>query len=307
MIARRGLAALSAAALATLATLPAHAQQTTFYLDRIQISGAPDDGFAVFRPRLYPRTRFYGMAALGYTLNPLRKETVTDDPQTLREVGNPVQNQLIAYLVAGAEIAGTVGVSVALPIALFQDGSSPAGFTEHNVGDGFGVKTADVHDLRLDARVPIYHSNNGKFHWGLGAAIWLPVGDQFSFDGDGQTTGYPYTALEYDFDRFVLAGTIGPQFRPTRAIDNANGDLFLGSDLRWALGGYLPLRDGKYRIGLELFGNTGITSERVNGTTLATESKFFAARTPIPSGSCREGWRWTRSVESGPWLALARG
>ena len=51
---------------------PARAQQPLFYLDRLQISGAPDDGFAVFRPKMHEETRYYAMAALGFTYNPLR-------------------------------------------------------------------------------------------------------------------------------------------------------------------------------------------------------------------------------------------
>jgi outer membrane protein OmpA-like peptidoglycan-associated protein len=278
MISLRGLAAALAAAVVAFATVPAHAQQKTFYLDRIQMSGAPDDGFTVPRPRLYPKTRFYGMAALGYSLNPLRKETVTDDPQALRSVEDPVQHQIITYLTAGAEIAGRLGLSASLPIALFQSGGDPGSLTSQGVGDGFGTNTADFMDLRLEARLPLVHSASGKFHWGVGGAIWLPTGNHFALAGDDGVTGYPYTNLEFDFSKFFLAFTIGPHFRPTSAIDNTAGALFLASDLRWALGGYVPIRDGKYQVGLELWGTTGITSERINGTSPDTESKFFKSK-----------------------------
>ena len=47
-LARRTIAgAVLAAGLFT--TVQATAQEQTFYLDRIQISGAPDDGFTVWR------------------------------------------------------------------------------------------------------------------------------------------------------------------------------------------------------------------------------------------------------------------
>jgi len=44
------LAALAAVVVTLLAAGTARAQQQTFYLDRIQISGAPDDGVVVWRP-----------------------------------------------------------------------------------------------------------------------------------------------------------------------------------------------------------------------------------------------------------------
>ena len=58
----------------------AHAQSGYFYLDRAQISGAPDDGFMVWRPYMSEKTRFYANAILGYSHNPLRNDTVTNDP-----------------------------------------------------------------------------------------------------------------------------------------------------------------------------------------------------------------------------------
>jgi outer membrane protein OmpA-like peptidoglycan-associated protein len=53
----------------------------------------------------------------------------------------------------------------------------------------------------------------------------------------------------------------------------------LGSDLRWTIGGYVPLRDNKYQVGLELWGTTGISSEPINGIdTSKTQSKFFRGK-----------------------------
>jgi OmpA-OmpF porin, OOP family len=278
MIGRYVSAAALGAALVATVSVPARAQQTTFYLDRIQISGAPDDGYTVFRPRIWDKNRFYGMVALGYTLNALRKDTVTNDQQALGAIDNPVQHQLISYLIAGAQIAGRVGVSLALPIALLQSGGDAGALTANNVGDGFGVNTADFYDLRVDARVPMYHSPNDRFHFGMGAAFWIPTGNQFALAGDGQTTGYLYTAFEYDFDKFFLAGTLGPHYRPSRAIANTNGALFLGSDLRWNLGGYVPLRENKYQVGLELWGTTGISSEPIDSASGRTQNKFFRGK-----------------------------
>ncbi|HOU93212.1 MAG TPA: cell envelope biogenesis protein OmpA, partial [Polyangiaceae bacterium] len=98
MVHARRVIAGSVVVAGLLAALPASAQDRTFYLDRIQISGAPDDGFTVWRPYLHEKTRLYGSLTLGYSQNPLRDETVTDDPDILRDIKNPVANQLMTYL-----------------------------------------------------------------------------------------------------------------------------------------------------------------------------------------------------------------
>ena len=65
---RRGQRALSLAfaGAALLAPGLASAQIRTFYLDRLAIAGAPDDGVALWRPEMADKTRFYGQLALGF-------------------------------------------------------------------------------------------------------------------------------------------------------------------------------------------------------------------------------------------------
>ncbi len=260
-------------ALAALAVLllpaPARAQSRTFYLDRAQISGQPDDGFMVWRPYLHDKTRFYGMAALGYTLNPLRNETVVDGARNQQRIENPVKHQLITYLSAGMEVAGRASFNVALPIAAYQvTGEDPA---KYQVGGGLDAKKVSTHDLRLDSRVKLHESDNRKFRLGFGGALFVKTGDPQSYTSDDQSSGFVYGSTEYDFGKFIISGMVGPHFRPNRSIGGANGALFLGSELRWALGAYVPLRDGRIRLGAELWGTTGL--KKVEG-----HSTFFTQR-----------------------------
>jgi hypothetical protein len=74
-------------------TLPARAQSGYFYLDRAQISGAPDDGFMVFRPYVDKSMRAYGGIALGYAHNTLRAESVTKEGVLQNEIDNLVKGQ----------------------------------------------------------------------------------------------------------------------------------------------------------------------------------------------------------------------
>ena len=235
----------------------AHAQSGTFYLDRAQISGAPDDGFMVWRPSLAPKTRFYANGILGFTLNPLRADTVTADPVTQSKIDNPVEGQLTAYLSAGTEIANRLSLNLMIPLTVLQiTGNDPSG---QGVGTG-GIGDAKVllNDIRLDARIRSWETDNHLLKIGGGAAMWLPTGNTNAFGGDGQVTGYLYGAAEFNFGKFFIAGNLGPQFKPERSIGGVRGALFVASELRYSGGLYMPLRDGRVRLGGELWGTTGI-------------------------------------------------
>ena len=256
----------AAAALACwLATATAHAQSGTFYLDRAQISGAPDDGFMVWRPYLSEKTRFYANAILGYSHNPLRSDTVTDNPTAQSRIDNPVEGQLTTYLSAGTEIANRLSVNLMIPLTVLQiTGNDPQ---SQGVGTG-GIGDAKVmlNDIRLDARVRSWETDNHLLRLGGGGAFWIPAGNTDAFGSDGQATGYLYGSAEFNFGKFFLAGNLGPQFRPERSIGGTNGALFLASEIRYSGGLYLPLRDGRVRLGGELWGTTGLTESAGHGT-----------------------------------------
>ncbi|MEP7052144.1 MAG: thrombospondin type 3 repeat-containing protein, partial [Pseudomonadota bacterium] len=268
------LVAAAAAAGTCFAAGSAHAQSGTFYLDRAQISGAPDDGFMVWRPYLSEKSRFYANAILGYSHNPLRAGTVTDDPTAQSKIDNPVEGQLTAYLSVGTEIANRLSLNLMLPITALQiAGDDPS---EQSIGTGgIGDSRALLNDMRLDARVRSWETDNHLLRVGGGAALWLPTGNANAFGGDGQVTGYLYGSAEFNFGKFFLAGNLGPQFRPERSIGGTNGALFLASEIRYSGGLYLPLRDGRVRLGGELWGTTGIESAGGQSTFLTGKNTDF--------------------------------
>lgn len=254
---QRAFALLAALGLVLSVALPAHAQSGYFYLDRAQISGAPDDGFTVFRPYMSRATRFYGTAALGYSLNPLRTETVTDNGSLQAQIENPVAGQLILYPSLGVQLFNRLGASVTLPVAVLSlTGKDPQGL---GVGTGgIGDHPTAAHDVRFDLRVRSFETDDGVARFGGGLAVFAPTGDAVAFASDDQVTGWLFGSAEFNFDEFFLAGHIGPHFRPERSIGGDAGTLALGSELRWAFGAYVPLREGRLRVGGELFGSTGI-------------------------------------------------
>ena len=269
--------AIAGAVLATglLTAAGAEAQERTFYLDRAQLSGAPDDGFTVWRPYKHPETRFYGQFALGWTLNPLHDRTVidgsTDDGQDLlRAVGNTVTTQVITYLSIGTEVASRVGVNVMLPIGLYMAGEDPAN-TGLTGAPNAPLTTAALHDLRLDARLALWEK--GKLRLGLGGALWLPTGNQDSFAGDDMGTGALFPSFEYDFGDFLIAGHLGPHFRPQRGITGS--PLQVATELRWAFGAYMPLQEDKIRLGAELWGSEGIQNSNGEDSSFTGRNTDF--------------------------------
>lgn len=253
------------------ATRPASAQARNFYLDRAQLSGAPDDGFMVWRTYMSERTRFYASGALGFTLNPLQDTVVTDNGGVQQDMENPVQTQTIAYLGAGAQVASRVGFNIMLPV-VFQTLGADA--TALGVGNGSNASAVAVHDVRLDARVRTWESDDHRFRIGGAAALWLPTGNARSYASDGQTTGGLFGTAEFDFKKFLLAGMIGPHFRPDLSIPGDRAVLGITGETRFAGGAYLILREGRLRIGGELWGTTGLPGAE----NYRHEATFFKGR-----------------------------
>jgi len=258
----------------------ARAQSTTFYMDRAQISGAPDDGYMVWRPYLYEKTRYYAQLSLGYIHNPLRKTSATASEAASRDMPDLVTGQLVTYMSIGTEVAGWFGVNVSQPISLDTFYGAQYSSTVPNRPDFTASDKMGLHDTRVDARVKAYQSNDRKTRFGVGAAVFLPTGNSAgAVAGDEATTAYLYLSGEHNFGDWMLAGNIGPHFRPHRSLvssqDNNISTLTIGNELRWSLGAYVPLRDDRVRLGLELWGTTGM--EKID----ATQTLFGSQNTDV--------------------------
>jgi len=234
----------------------AEAQDKTFYLDRLQIAGAPGDGVAIWRPDAGP-TRFFGQFGLGFSLNPLRVDNHVDDLDKAETLaGPPVANQLAAYLTAGAEILERGSVQVTLPLALYQSGN-PTGNSAVGLNQNVNMGAFAPMDLRLDGRIVAFRTEDRSFKLAARAAAFLPLGDEFSFAGDRETWANVGIAAEYDAKRVFVALNAGLSFRPTAKLH----ELTVGRELTYGVGAYVPLMDDKLRVGAELFGSVGLLPE----------------------------------------------
>lgn len=282
---RRTVATLAGASALACASTSA-AQQKTFHLDRLEMPGAPEDGAVLFRPVTNQRTIFFGQLGLGYQLRPLRTSTITSDSATLeRSSSTVIQDQFAVYGNAGFQVLDRATLALAFPWYPIQTGENP----QYVGGGGVpspGTNTTTVvqtggpgaGDLRLDLRAVIGRSEDRKSAWGAQVSVFFPTGTTANFGGDAKTGGMLLVNGETRVKFLVLVGNMGVQFRPRHAINDPNADngVGVGNELRWAAGAFIPLKDGKYRLGGTIFGQTGIESDRIIGDT------FFNKRnTPI--------------------------
>jgi outer membrane protein OmpA-like peptidoglycan-associated protein len=253
----------------------AQAQQKTLYLDRLSVGGAPDDGIAIWRPYEAPKSRFFAQMGLGLTLRPLRASTVaTDNNPRLRQFNNAVVgSQFIDYATVGAEVAGRAAFLVTLPFTLFQSGTDPAPLGVRGVGD---LQPFALLDARLDFRGTVYRTEDRKWLFGAGMSFWIPTGSRFSYGGDGATSTALNLSVETYVREVIVAVNTGLHWRPTGVV----GELAVGDEWTLGVGGWLPLREGKYRVGGSIVMSTG--TESLRGQSGVEKSTFFSARnTPI--------------------------
>jgi OmpA-OmpF porin, OOP family len=282
----RAAIAVFAGSAAALSVSTAEAQQKTFHLDRLEMPGAPDDGLAIFRPVTNQRTIFFGQLGLGYQLRPLRTSTVTSDPSTLdRSSSTVIQDQFAVYGNTGFQLLDRATVALAFPWYPIQTGENPNYATAGGVPTPGASRTTVVQtggpaagDFRLDLRGVIARSEDRKSAFGAQVSVFLPSGSTANFGGDDKAGGMVLVNAETQVKFLVLVANTGLVFRPRHAINDpvAESGLGVGNEWRWAVGGFIPLKDGKYRIGGTIFGQTGIESDRIIGET------FFTKRnTPI--------------------------
>jgi outer membrane protein OmpA-like peptidoglycan-associated protein len=271
----RLIVAVATLGVVLFATNRASAQQKTLYLDRLTVAGAPDDGIAIWRPYEAPKSRFFAQMGLGVSVRPLRASTITyDGNPLLRDYSNAVVgSQFIDYLTAGFEIGGRAAILVTQPFTLYQSGSDPSPLGVRGVGD---LQPFALLDTRLDFRGTVYRTDDKKWLFGAGMSFYLPTGSKFSYGGDGDVSTTLDLAVETYVRDLILDFNTGIHWRPTGVV----GVLTVGDEWTLGIGGYLPLREGKYRVGGSVVMSTG--TESLAGAGAVEKSTFMTARnTPI--------------------------
>ena len=306
--ARWAVAALAAAG-AILATRPCDAQQPTFHLDRLEVPGSPDDGAVLFRPTTNEASIIYAQLGLGLSLNPLRTSDITH-ASTLGGQTNVITSQFSTYLSGGFEFFDRLTLGFTLPIAWEQSGAQPQyapGVFNSSAFTAFATNPPAVGDTRFDLRYVFARAEDRSWAVGAELGIFVPTGSTTNFGGDGALGALPMVTAEWTPKHFVtLVANTGFDLRHDNSINNPSGKagpvdgIGVGDEWRWAVGALLPLKNGKYRLGATIFGQTGITSDSITGPTA-----FTRQNTPIEwnvEGRMRlpiKGDRWFASASGG--------
>jgi outer membrane protein OmpA-like peptidoglycan-associated protein len=290
--AKPALVALAASAV-LLAASSAAAQQHTFHLDRLEVPGAPDDGVVMFRPVMQPNAIFYGQLGVGLAVDPLRTSNITNDSSAVQaSATNVVTSQFSTYMSVGFEFLDRVTLGATFPVAWGESGNypvypdSPFGGPAHTA---FAVNGPAVGDTRLDARFVIDRTPDATRAIGVQLSAWVPTGagSSTNFGGDDGVDWMLMASGEWHPKHnwpFFIANT-GFEFRPSTYVNDpagrygrAGNGLGVGTEWRWALGAMLPMFSERIRVGINIFGQTGLQG---SGDPL-TGSTFFTSRnTPI--------------------------
>jgi outer membrane protein OmpA-like peptidoglycan-associated protein len=264
---------------------PSEAQQPTFHLDRLEVPGSPDDGAALFRPTTNELNIIYAQLGVGLAVNPLRTSDITHAP-LLGGSNNVISSQFSTYMSGGFEFFDHLTLGFTLPIAWEQAGAQPTyatGTFNSNAFTAFATNPPAVGDTRFDIRYVIKRAEDRSWAVGAELGIFVPTGSTTNFGGDGAPGVLPMITAEWTPKHFVtLVANTGIDIRHDNSINNPNGKfgppdgLGIGDEWRWAVGALLPLKNGKYRLGATIFGQTGITNDSITGPTA-----FTRQNTPI--------------------------
>jgi OmpA-OmpF porin, OOP family len=281
---RAGVAGASALA-AWLCASPAHAQQATFHLDRLEVWGAPDDGIGVVRAVTNDKPIFFAQLALGYSVNPLRTSIMTSDAATLAaSSGAVIGGQFTEYGTIGFQFLDHFTLAATLPVTeeYGQNPNYQAGLTTSS--DVVTPNSATTADARIDARAVALRTRDRRGAIGADFSLRVPNGGTDNFGGDGEVSALAMITAEYNFHVFrdfniIAVVNTGIDFRPDNHLNNpglASGGIGVGDEWRWAFAAYVPLKEDKYRLGLAIFGQTGIENNGTVGNTI-----FNGSNTPF--------------------------
>ena len=193
-----------------------------------------------------------------YSNDPLRfvNEGVDDGEEEV--VSRLVEHRLVTEMWGSIGFFGFLEFGAVLPVVVFQDGEDlgPVGRVGEQI-EGFAVS-----DLRLVPKVQLL--DPGEFN-GIGLAalaiVYLPIGDDESFNSDGSVRVEPRLALDWHSeDRNIgIALNAAYQVRPERISRNVVSD----DVIRW--GGSLQFPTGFDRLSIisSVFGSVGLSDDRV--------------------------------------------
>jgi outer membrane protein OmpA-like peptidoglycan-associated protein len=274
-----GLIALCLAASAV--PREAAAQAVGYTADRLILAPNPDDGFATMRPVMGEKTRFFTSLTLDYMRRPLHIGAITAKPDVQRAYTGVITNQANAYGTLGAEVLNRFSLSFTMPVTFVNTSQNPS--DRLSSMPPVEVKNFAPGDLRLDARLRIYSSDGKGFSTGIAGTFFAATGNALSFAGDDASHVLLQWLFEERVGSLILNQFAGVHFRNKHIIGEPGdaADLRFQNELVFGFGAFYPLRNGKVRVGGEIYGQTGLGSVKGDNDAVSYSTTFKGKNTPI--------------------------
>lgn len=239
-----------AAAAASAVSSPAWAQEPpSLALNRFNPAPAGDRMFGVQSPFVAGDPALHLMLLGDYAHNPLVLVREGDD----ENVGAIVGSQLFLHLNGSLALWNRLNLNIDVPVALLQDGDSPAGD-----GSQMFVSPTDAQfgDLRLGLRLRLVGEYHDIFQLAIGGYVWVPTGAADSYVSDGTVRGMPQLIAGGRGDRVVWSLAAGPDIRGTQSFAGTDQ----GTMIQFGGGlGFLLGDDRHFQIGPEFTASVTVT------------------------------------------------
>ncbi|MEZ4459464.1 MAG: OmpA family protein [bacterium] len=182
-----------------------------------------------------------------------------DDPIQVTLDGEPVarlvDDQLKGELSAAIGLYDWVDIGFILPVALYQKGDASTTF-----GLNDGISSFALGDVRVVPKVRLW---DRSWAAGVGASlavpVYLPTGDDQSFNSDGSVRAEPRLAVDWKHESgFQVVTNVAFQLRPERVARN----FVSGNSLRWGGGLVVPLGTPKVSLIGDIFGSVAMPDGR---------------------------------------------
>jgi OmpA-OmpF porin, OOP family len=192
----------------------------------------------VIEPAVTPGPGVLTIGAYGhYAFHPVTLRRPGSDDVSLRPLAHSLGVDAIVNLGIGQRFA----VGAALPVFLYQDGSSPLPRTVSEVPN---VPTSGFGDLGISLKGAIIRNEQGGFGLGALGYVSVPTGDRSGYAGESGPTATARLLAEYTLLVAVAQASIGYKLRTDHHTwpDVSAGGVRFGDEIPWSVG--LAVRPG---------------------------------------------------------------
>jgi outer membrane protein OmpA-like peptidoglycan-associated protein len=212
-----GLASAVAAAVVTVASVPAAAQTPTqaLALDRFDPAPAGDRFFGVQSPFAAGPLTPHVMIIADYAHDPLVLRRLSSN----QDVGNVVTNQLFVHINGGLSLWNRLLINLDIPVEVFGNGGNPSDVPNGSAAPLNFSSPSGAHfgDLRIGLRARLFGEYHDPFQIAVGGYLWVPTGSKDAFISTGQVRGLPQLIMGGRAgDRFVWTTAGGPEIQGTQ-------------------------------------------------------------------------------------------